>query len=202
MGTGADDDQITTNGWRHNKSNALKDATKIFYNKNRVIMHVHPHLDAFRTGRLLVPPVEIKLELFCNAPDVFLFGDKSMSKRSITVTDADLNVKLYLCHLSLNTSMYNTLKAKCQVIGQLARYPVVRSKIHTFAFTGDTTKFQKDDVFVGEMPDRMFVGLLDSRGLNGDFEYYPFCFPEIRSDQETDKSSSQKRIRLQHWNGM
>ena len=71
--TAACDDQITTVGWRHNDDTPLKEATKPFYVKKRVIMHLRPHLDAFRTACLLVPGVKIKLELFCNTPEFFLF---------------------------------------------------------------------------------------------------------------------------------
>ena len=48
--------------------------------------------------------------------------------------------------------------------------------IHTFAFPLETTKFEKDDVFVGRAPNRMIVGLLDSRAFDGDLEYYQFAF--------------------------
>ena len=72
-----------------------------------------------------------------------------------------------------------TLQAKLKVIGNRARYPVVRSKIRTFAFDFQTTKFEKDDVFVGEIPDRMIVGLLDSRAFNGSLEYYPLAFQKF-----------------------
>ena len=34
-------------------------------------------------------------------------------------------------------------------------------------------------MFVGQVPDRMIVGLLDSRGFNGDLEYYPFAFQKF-----------------------
>ena len=51
--------------------------------------------------------------------------------------------------------------------------------IHTVAFPGDTTKFEKDDVFEGRIPDRMIVGLLNSRAFNSDLEYYPFTFQKF-----------------------
>ena len=108
-------------------------------------MYLGPHLDTFKTGRLLVPHVKIKLKLFCNTPDFILFD----SKWSITLIDADLKVKLYLCRVSLNVFVCNMLHAKLQAICQPARYPVVSSEICTFAFDGNTAKFEKDDVFVG-----------------------------------------------------
>ena len=148
-------------------------------------MHVHPHLGAFRTGRLLVPWVEIKLELFCNTPEFFMFGTTIAAKRLVTLKAEDLKVKLYLCHVSFNTNVYNELKEKREAHGHPARYPVVRSIMRTFAFA------EKDDVFVGRNPDCMIVGLVDSRAFNGTLDYDPFAFqkfglteiPEIIKDE-------------------
>ena len=131
-----DSDIITTDGWQHNESTPLK---KIFYNKNWVILLVRPHLDEFHTDRLLIPRVEITLELFCNRPDIFLFGSKSKAKHSITLTDADLNAKLYLPSVSLNLSVCNTLQAKLQAIGRLARYPVVQKQDPIFGASQSST---------------------------------------------------------------
>ena len=57
--------------------------------------------------------------------------------------------------MSLNPSVDNTLQAKRKPIGQPARCPVVCSKIRTLSFDGQTTKFEKDNVFMGEVPDRL-----------------------------------------------
>ena len=46
--TGGANNTITTQGWQYNQSNPLKDATKLFYGNNCIIMHVRPHLDAFQ----------------------------------------------------------------------------------------------------------------------------------------------------------
>ena len=81
--------------------------------------------------------------------------------------------------LSLNPSVYSALQAKRKVKEQWANYPVVRSEIRKFSFDGRTIKFMEDNVFVGRVPDWMIVGLLDSRGFNGDLEYYPFAFQKF-----------------------
>ena len=81
------------------------------------------------------------------------------------------------CTVQLNQPMYDDLQAKR--LRMPARYPVVHSKIHMFAFDGATIKFEKNDVFVGEVPDWMIVGLLDSRAFNGTLNYYPFSFQKF-----------------------
>ena len=176
---GADDDICTTNGWGHGDSTPLKTATVPFYNNNKATLIMHPHLEAFRTGRVLVPGVDLVLELFCNWPEFFLFGTNTSGvgvKRQVRLSQGDLKVTLHLCRLLLNPSVYNALQAKRKVKEQWANYPVVRSEIRTFSFDGRTTKFTEDNVFVGQVPDQLIVGLLDCWGFNGDLEYYPFAF--------------------------
>ncbi|XP_068735233.1 uncharacterized protein F54H12.2-like [Montipora capricornis] len=162
---GAADGICTTNGWGHGDATPLKTATVPFYNNNKANLIVHPHLEAFHTGRVLVPGVEIVLELFCNRPEFFLFGTNTSGagvKRQVTLSQGDLKVTLHLCRLSLNLSIHNALQAKRKVKEQWASYPVVPSEIRTFLFDGQTTKIMEDDVFVGWVPDRIIVGLLDS----------------------------------------
>ena len=108
--TANDDDQITTVGWRHNKTTPLKTATKPFYGNKLMVMHVRPHLDAFRIARFLVPWVEINLGLFCNTPEFFLFRSKPTVKLGVTLKADKLKVNLYLSRVALNDNVYNTLK--------------------------------------------------------------------------------------------
>ena len=78
---------------------------------------MHPHLEAFRTGHVLVPGVDIVLELFCNCPSSFCFGTNTSGvgvKRQVTLSQGELKVTLHLCRFSLNSSVYNALQAKAR----------------------------------------------------------------------------------------
>ena len=39
--------------------------------------------------------------------------------------------------------------------------------------------FKKTDLFQGHVPDRLKVGLLDSRAYNGNLDQYPFAFEKF-----------------------
>ena len=52
----------------------------------------------------------------------------------------------------------------------------MRSQIRTFFFNGTTAKWMEDNLFLGKVPQRMIVGILDSTAFNGDKEKYPFAF--------------------------
>ena len=150
---GVNDDISTTAEWLHNSAQPLKTATVKFHSGQVVSLIVHPHLEAFHTGRLLVPGVEMVLELFCNSPDFFIFGTKTSGtgvKRMITLDQTDLKVTLHLCRVSLNPTVYAALQAERKTKRKTAKYPVVRSEIRSFSFDGRTTRFTEDNVFLGK----------------------------------------------------
>ena len=122
------------------------------------------------------------LELFCNAPEFFIYDTKTSGtgvKRMATLTNADVKATLHLCRVSLNSTVYASLKAERKTKLKTAKYPVVRNEIRSFSFDGRTTKFTEDNVFVGKVPDRMIVALVDSRAFNGDGKWYPFTFQKF-----------------------
>ena len=173
--TGANDDIPTTVGWLHDAVQPLKTASRRFRGNQTVTFLIKPPLEAFATGRLLTPGVEMVLELFCNAPDFFTFGTKTSgtgAKRMVTLSQEDLKVTLHLCRVSLNPTVYSALQTDRKSKRQTAKFPVVRSEIRSFSFDGRTTKFTEDNVFVGKVPDRMIVALVDNRAFNGDVEWY------------------------------
>ena len=181
VAAGANDDISTTAGWAHNNAHPLKTFTKKFHEKKKVKLLIRPHLDAFQTGRALVPQVEINLQLYFNSPDFFMFGTPTSGtgvKKFVTLGRDNVKVKLHLCHLALNASVFTSLQ-KQRMSGRWAKYPVVRSEIRTFFFNGNTTKFQEDNVFVGRVPDRLIVGLLRSEAFNGTVDWYPFAFQKF-----------------------
>ena len=65
---GANNDIPTTAGCSHDAAQPLKTASVRFRGGNFLTFIIRPHLEAFHTGRLLTPGVEMVLELFCNTP--------------------------------------------------------------------------------------------------------------------------------------
>ena len=66
-----------------------------------------PHLEAFHTGKALVPQVEIRMRLHFNSPDLFLNGVGLKGR----LTENDIKVKFHLCQLQLrlNETVYKNL---------------------------------------------------------------------------------------------
>lgn len=51
-------------GWAHNNPNLLKTLTTPFLSNNVVRLIMQPYLPAFHTGKVMVPRVEMNLELY------------------------------------------------------------------------------------------------------------------------------------------
>ena len=131
-----------------------------------------PHLEVFHTGKLLVPGIEIKMKFHFNGPNVF-FNGVALAGR---LMEGDVKLRFHLCQLCLNDAIYQSLSQKRHNEGQVAAYPTVRSEIRTFSMQGNLTRFDIPNLFQNRIPDRLIVGLLDSRAFNGDVTRDPFCF--------------------------
>ena len=122
-----------------------------------------PHLEVFHTGKLLVPGIEIKMKFHFNGPSLFLNGVALAGR----LLEGDVKLRSHLCQLRLNDAIYQSLSAKRHNEGQVAAYPTVRSEIRTFTMQDNLTRFDIPNLFQNRIPDRLIVGLLDSRA---------FCF--------------------------
>ena len=131
-----------------------------------------PHLEVFHTGKVLVPGGEIKMKFPFNSPNLFLNGVALAGR----LVEGDIRLRFHLCQLRLNETIHKTLSAQRRNYKQLATYPTVRSEIRTFSMQANLTRFDIPNLFQNRIPDRLIVGLLDSRAFNGDVTRDPFCF--------------------------
>ena len=134
-----------------------------------------PHLEVFHTGKLLVPGIEIKMKFHFNGPNLFFNGVGEAGR----LVEGDVKLRFHLCQLRLNDAIYRSLSEKRHNEGQVAAYPTVRSEIRTFSMQGNLTRFDIPNLFQNRVPDRLIVGLLDSRAFNGDVTRDHFCFQKF-----------------------
>jgi len=129
-----------------------------------------PHLEVFHTGKVMVPDVEIKIKFHFNSPYLFLNGVGKAGR----LKEEDVKIRFHLCQLRLNETVYMNLAAQRHNEDAVAVYPTVRSEIRTFSMESTLSCFEIQDLFQNRVPDRMIVGLLDSRAFNGDVTRDPF----------------------------
>ena len=152
-----------------------KTETAYYYGGARHSLVFQPHLEAFHTGGILVPGVEIKLKFHFNSPNLFLNGVGLAGR----LLEGDIQLQFHLCQLHLNEDVFKDISEKRHTERELAKYPTVRSEIRTFNMVGTLTRLDIPNLFQNRIPDRMIVGLLGSRGFNGDVTRDPFCFQKF-----------------------
>ena len=171
--TGANSGVPTNANWSGNTD--LRALTSRLLDQNWHTFIIRPHLPPLKTGKLLVPNVQMDFELFLNPNSVYLMGTPNkgtlVAKKFPAIHNEDIKVTLLMRKVTLNVR----LQKERQLGKKIVRYPVVRSEIRTFSFDGRTTQWEQDNVFVGRFPDRAMVGLLHSNAFNGDLERNPYA---------------------------
>ena len=175
--TSGADDISTTAGYLHNNDNLLKTLTIPFRGNAVVRLIMRPYLHVFHMGKIMVPGVEMNFELHFNSPDFYTWATRNDgTKQYVQLREKDEDDTFHLCRLSLNPDVYTSLEGERKLRKEVVKYPVVRDQIRTFIFNGATTTWMEHNLFLGRVPQRMIVGILDCKAFNGTKEKYPFSF--------------------------
>lgn len=141
----------------------------------RRMLRFKPLLEAFQLSKVLVPGVQINIQFYMNQPSIFTDG---VGQTARMVTE-DIKVRLYLCQLRLNETVYRGLTTQMATKRKMATYPVVRSEVRSFPLQAGLQRKEISNPFQSRVPNRMIVGMVDSRAFNGDYTRDPFCFQKF-----------------------
>ena len=144
-----------------------------FLRGNRVVMRFSPALEVFRLPRLLVPGVQIQLELYLHNPSMWCIQYHGAVVPRMT--EADISARLVLHQVSLQPNVDMEIRAK-RSKGASVCYPVVRSALRTFSHTRTKRDFEVQDPFYKQVPNRIIVALVRQAAFNGDRRYNPFTY--------------------------
>lgn len=145
----------------------LKERRRYFTDSHAVDMMGHIHGDVFHQGKYLLNGVELKIK-FTRSRDNFSLMSKSGFK--INVMEASLmvrRVKINPTVLIEHAKMLDTCTAK---------YPITRVDVKAFTIPSDVLGKTLDNVYLGQLPKRIVVGLVSNNAFNGSFKHNPFNF--------------------------
>lgn len=134
------------------------------------------HCDIFQQNRLLLNLVDLKIKLSRSKPEFCL-----MSPPPKDATEIPLQFKVVLEHASL---FIRKVKVSPGVLlghakaleKSSAKYPIDRVLCKTYSVPSGSLCFLQDNVFLGPMPKRIVIGLLENTAVNGDYTLNPFLF--------------------------
>ena len=178
----ADDDEPDPAFW--SGKTGLKALTSRLLGNTFHTFFIKPHIAVLKTGKCLVPNVQIDLELYLNDHNMYLFGTPdtttSVQNKIPTLGDGDLFVTLWMKKVTLSASVYARLaKERSLSKTKKVKYPVVRSEIRTYSFDGRSTRWSQDNVFLNKVPIRVIIGLMNSENYNGGLQKYPFAYEKF-----------------------
>ena len=68
---------------------------------------VRPYLEVFHLSKLLIPGVQIQMEMYFNAPDLWTI--RWDGARTLRLTQGDVNVRLSLAQVRVAPSVYREI---------------------------------------------------------------------------------------------
>lgn len=126
------------------------------------------HVPILRLERLLINQCSLKIKLYPNNPKFYLMAATDDFKVKIKTA------RLELEKITINPDLLNDHAAR--LMKQNAIYPIRRGDIKTFSIPAGNSNIIKENLFVGKLPRRLVVTLVESSGFNGNSRKSPFHF--------------------------
>ena len=128
------------------------------------------HADIFSQNNVLLPGVEVRLK-FHRSKDAFvLISGAEGANFQVQVINAILYVRKLTCS---NTHVLNDI---AMLNKEPAKYKIRRTLMRNIAIPAGTQDLQRDNVFLGELPKRIVLCLVDTSAFNRDYKKNPFRF--------------------------
>jgi len=141
-----------------------------YTNKSKEVdMIGHLHLDICNQDKFLLNGVEMRLRL--------IRSRNAFSIMSKTDTDYKVHMKevnLFVRRCKINPSI---LIAHSKILETAtAKYPITRVELKSFTLPSGIRSKTLDNVFLGQLPKRIIIGMVTNTAFNGDFKKNPFNF--------------------------
>jgi hypothetical protein len=127
-------------------------------------------LDLCEQDRLILNGVEINLKFWANQPAFYLMSSEKDKRYEFVITDAYFNA----CMVEVSPAIVVGHAAALKEYPAL--YPISQSDIKTFSISQGLYDFTVDNIFQGDVPSNVIIGLVASEGYNGSFKRNPFNF--------------------------
>jgi len=150
------------------KNDGLKARSKLIAQSKEFEL-VGPLLcDIFMVRKFLLSFVDLKIKLIPNAPEYFLMSGETGKEYKIDFTSVKLKVRKIKIANHVILAHENALKTTP------AMYEVPRTVTKTFTIPGTTLSIVKDNIFNGQIPNRLIVFMNKSSASNGSLTRNPF----------------------------
>ena len=128
------------------------------------------HADIFQQDRMLLPSVDIKVKLTPSKAAFCLMSPDVDADYKVVITHAVLHVRRVRVNPSVALGHARALEKSHAV------YPLTRSEIKAFSVPQGSLSVSKDNLFLGQLPQRLVIACVDADSYNGVLNKSPFNF--------------------------
>ena len=173
-GPAAKESYLTAALWYKDSAKHMEDTqlNKGFKNRQsctlgskQVTMIGRPHLDLCCQDRLMLNGVDIKMRLVRSKDAFSLMGEGRVKIEEVAffVRKVKVDASVQLEHIRGMERM-------------TAKYPVSRVETKVFSIPKGNMMANQENLFLGQLPKRVVIGMVENKAFNGDKEMNPFNF--------------------------
>ena len=137
----------------------------------KVTLIGRPHLDLCFQDRLLLNGVDFKMRLVRSKDTFCLMGDAK-----VNIDDVSLFVRKVKVHPSIQLGHIKALERTT------AKYPIRRVETKVFSIPKGNLSANQENLFLGQLPKRIVIGLVENTAFSGVPSKNPFKFDHFNAD--------------------
>lgn len=126
------------------------------------------HSDIFLQDKLLLNGIDMKVKLTPHKAAFCLMSNNAEGDYKVSITHASLMVRRVKVNPSIALSHARALE-----VGT-AKYPLTRVEVKAFSIPTGTMSLSKDNLFLGQLPQRLVITCVDNDSFNGALDKNPF----------------------------
>jgi len=131
------------------------------------------HADIFHQDRYLLNGIDMKLRLI-PSKSTFNVMAPAAPNNNITPRSVITHASLFVRRVKLNPAV--ELAHEKAIQRSTAKYPIKRVNIKTFSIGQGSLGYIRDNLYLGQLPSRLIIGLIGAEAFNGSYTKNPFNF--------------------------
>lgn len=153
-----------------NSTEDQNDTSEIWSDPNSVEFMGPLLADICQQDRLVINGVNIDLKLLPNKDSFRLISFPDGTEAEIHLEET----KLMVCRVTVSNEAFLGIEDNLKKMPVV--YPHARTDLRTFNIASGSYSATYEDLFQGEVPSKVVVGMVDSKAFTGDFSLNPFRF--------------------------
>jgi len=134
------------------------------------------HIDLLHQDRYMLNNTSLRFRFLRSKNAFSLLSGEASPNYKVVIEEAVLYIRKTALSPAVQLGYAQALQRAT------AKYPITRVEIKTFSIATGTWNINRDNIFLGTLPRRMVLGLVDSAAFNADYSKNPFNFQHFNTN--------------------